>query len=115
MKKNFAIIFAALMLALVMWGLFFENSSTTIMINGQEVVGPFKGVLGVGGLAVALIALVCLAILLALAFAGTGIVVLGCIVIGIGVFSAFMLPFILPIFIPLALVWLFITLMRNKN
>ena len=115
MKKNFAIIFAALMLALVMWGLFFENSSTTIMINGEEVVGPFKGVLGVGGLAVALIALVCLAILLALAFAGTGIVVLGCIVIGIGVFSAFMLPFILPIFIPLALVWLFITLMRNKN
>ena len=115
MKKNFAIIFAALMLALVMWGLFFENSSTTIMINGQEVVGPFKGVLGVGGLGVALIALVCLAILLALAFAGTGIVVLGCIVIGIGVFSVFMLPFILPIFIPLALVWLFITLMRNKN
>lgn len=115
MKKNFAIIFAALMLALVMWGLFFENSSTTIMINGQEVVGPFKGVLGVGGLAVALITLVCLAILLALAFAGTGIFVLGCIVIATGIFSAFMLPFLLPIFIPLALVWLFITLMRNKS
>lgn len=115
MKKNFAIIFAVLMLALVIWGLFFENSSTTIIINGQEIVGPFKGVLSVGGFAVALIALICLAILLALAFAGTGIIVIGCIIIGIGIFSALMLPFLLPIFIPLALVWFFITLIRNKN
>ncbi len=115
MKRNFAIIFAVLLVSLVMWGLFFENSSTTILVNGQEIVGPFKGVLGVGGLAVALIALICLAILLALAFAGTGIIILGCMIIGIGIFSAFMLPFLFPIFIPLALVWFFITLMRNKS
>ena len=115
MKKNFAIIFAALMLTLVLWGLFFENSATTIMINGQEIEGPLKGVLGAGGLVVTLIALICMAILLTLAFAGTGIIIFGCFIAGIGVFAAFMFPFLFPILIPLALIWVFITLIRKKN
>jgi hypothetical protein len=69
MKKNFAVMIATLMVALVLWGLFFEYSSTIIVINGQEIEGPLKGALGAGGLVVALIALISLAILLALAFA----------------------------------------------
>ncbi len=115
MKKNFAIIFAVLMLTLVSWALFFENSATTILINGQVIEGPFKGLLGVGGLAVALIALICLAILLTLVFAGTGIIIFGCIILGIGFVAAFMSPFLFPLLIPLALVWAFIALVRKKN
>ena len=114
MKRNFAIVIATLMVALVLWGLFFENSSTTIMINGQEIEGPLKGMLGAGGLVVALIALISLAILLALAFAGTGIVIFGCIIVAAGVFAAFAFPFLFPILIPLALIWVFITLIRKK-
>ncbi len=58
MKKNFAVMIATLMVALVLWGLFFENSSTMIVINGQEIEGPLKGMLGAGGLVVALIPLI---------------------------------------------------------
>lgn len=114
MKKNFAVMIAALMVALVLWGLFFENSSTIIVINGQEIEGPLKGALGAGGLVVALIALISLAILLALAFAGTGIIIAGCIVVVIGIFSAFVFPFLFPVLIPLALIWAFIALIRKK-
>lgn len=114
MKKNFAVMIAALMVALVLWGLFFENSSTIIVINGQEIEGPLKGALGAGGLVVALIALISLAILLALAFAGTGIIIAGCIVVAIGIFSAFVFPFLFPVLIPLTLIWAFIALIRKK-
>jgi hypothetical protein len=114
MKKNFAVMIAVLMVALVLWGLFFENSSTIIVINGQEIEGPLKGALGAGGLVVALIALISLAILLALAFAGTGIIIAGCIVVAIGIFSAFVFPFLFPVLIPLALIWAFIALIRKK-
>jgi hypothetical protein len=114
MKKNFAVMIATLMVALVLWGLFFEYSSTIIVINGQEIEGPLKGALGAGGLVVALIALISLAILLALAFAGTGIIIAGCIVVAIGIFSAFVFPFLFPVLIPLALIWAFIALIRKK-
>jgi len=114
MKKNFAIVIAILMLGMVLWGLFFENSSTIIMVNGQEIEGPLKGMLGAGGLVVVLIALISLAILLALAFAGTGIIILGCIIVAAGIFTAFVFPFLFPILIPLALVWVFITLIRKN-
>ncbi len=114
MKKNLVIVIAALIVALVLWGLFFENSSTVIMINGQEIEGPLKGMLGAGGLVVALIALISLAILLALAFAGTGIIIAGCVIVAIGVFMAFVFPFLFPILIPLALVWVFIALIRKQ-
>ena len=114
MKKNFAVVIAALLVALVLWGLFFENSSTTIVINGQEVQGPLKGMMGAGGLVVASIALVSLAILLALAFAGTGIIILGCFIVAIGMFAAFVFPFLFPILVPLALIWAFIALIRKK-
>lgn len=114
MKKNFVIVTAVLMVALILWGLFFENSSTMIVINGQEIEGPLKGMLGAGGLVVVLIALISLAILLALAFAGTGIIIVGCIIVAAGIFTAFMFPFLFPILIPLALIWAFIALIRKK-
>jgi hypothetical protein len=114
MKKNFAMVIAVLMGTLVLWGLFFENSSTIIVINGQEIEGALKGMLGAGGLVVALIALISLAILLALAFAGTGIIIVGCIIVAAGIFTVFVFPFLFPILITLALVWTFIALIRNK-
>jgi hypothetical protein len=114
MKKNFAIMIATLMVALALWGLFFENSTTMIVINGQQIEGPLKGMLGAGGLVVVSIALISLAILMALAFAGTGIIIAGCIIVSAGIFTAFVFPFLFPILIPLAMVWAFIAFMRKK-
>lgn len=70
MAKKFAVVLALSITAVALWGLMFENNAITILINGKEVSGPLKVMIGAGGMIVALIALICLAILLALAFAG---------------------------------------------
>ena len=46
--KKLAIALAVLMLAIVAWGLFLESNAVTIVINGEQVTGPLKGVIGAG-------------------------------------------------------------------
>ena len=101
--KKLAIALAVLMLAIVAWGLFLESNAVTIVINGQQVTGPLKGVIGTGGLVVALIALFCAAILLVFVFAGIGVIVLGCFVFVGMILAVLAFPFLLPLLIPLAI------------
>lgn len=109
MKKT-ALLLAVLMLALVAWGIYVEGGTTRIIINGEELTGPFKGIVGVGGLVAASIALLCAAILLAFVFAGLGLFILGgVIVVGI-VAAAVLFPLLLLLLIPLAIVWLFVAI-----
>ena len=68
----------------------------------------------VGGLVVSLVALISFAILLARAFAGTGII-LGCMIIGAGFATALVFPFRLPVLVPLGLVWVYIALTRTNS
>lgn len=113
MKKTFGLILAVLMIALFLWGVFFE--STSIFINGQEASGLTKGMVGAGGLLVSMVALLCFAIMLALLFTGMGIIVLGCMIIGAGLAAALAFPFLLPVLVPLVLVWIYITLTRKSS
>jgi hypothetical protein len=115
MAKKIAIALAVLMFAMAVWGLFFESNSVNIVINGQPVTGPLKGMIGAGGMVIALIALFCAATLLVFAFAGIGIIVLGCLILGAVILAAFAFPFLLPLLIPLAIVWGFIALARHKS
>jgi hypothetical protein len=114
MARKLAIVLAILMLAVVAWGLFFENHAITIVINGQQVTGPLKGAIGAGGLVVALIALFCVATLLVFVFAGVGIIVLAGFILGGVILAGFAFPFLLPLLLPLAVVWGFIALARHK-
>jgi len=114
MAKKLALVLAVLMLVIVVWGLFFENNAVSIVINGQKITGPFKGVIGTGGLVVALVALVCVAILLMFVFAGTSILIVGFLILGGVMMVGIAFPFLLPLFIPLAIVWGFIALIRHK-
>src|SRR2546428_1324395 len=94
--KKLAIALAVLMLAIVAWGLFLESNAVTIVINGQQVIGPLKGVIGAGGPVVAFIRLFCAAILLGFVFAGICAIVLGLFVfvgmILVGLAFTFLLP-----------------------
>jgi len=113
MAKKSAIVLVVLMLAIVAWGLFLERNAVTLIINGEQVTGPLKGAIGAAGLVVALIALFCAAILLAFVFAGIGVFVLGCFVF-IGVILALLaFPFLLPLLIPLAILWMFVAISRR--
>ena len=115
MTKKLAITLAVLMLAIVAWGLFLESNAVTIVINGQQVTGPLKGAIEAAGLVVALIALFCAAILLLFVFAGIGVIVLGCFVIVGVIMAALAFPFLLPLLIPLAILWGFIAITRRTN
>jgi len=115
MARKLAIVLAISMLALVVWGLFFENNATTIVINGQQVTGPLKGAIGAGGMVVALIGLFCVAILSVFVFAGLGIIILGGLILFGVILAGFAFPFLLPLLIPLAVVWGFVALARHKS
>jgi len=115
MARKLAIALAVLMLVIVGWALFAESNAVTIVINGQEVSGPLKGAIGIGGLVVALIALGCAAILLAFVFAGIGVIVLGLVVLAGLVLAMLAFPFPLPVLIPPAIVWAFVALVRRSK
>ena len=115
MARNLAIALAVLMLVIVGWALLAGSNAVTIVINGQEVTGPLKGAIGIGGLVVALIALVCAAILLAFVFAGIGVIVLGLVVLAGLLLALLAFPFLLPVLIPLAIVWAFVAIVRRSK
>jgi hypothetical protein len=112
MTKKLAIALAVVMLTIMAWALFLESDVVTILINGQQVSGPMKGTIGLGGLIVALIALFCAAILLVFVLAWIGIVVLGGFIAVAMILATLAFPFLLPLLIPLAILWLFVALTR---
>ena len=114
MAKKLAIALTVLMLAVVAWGLFLERDAVTIVINGQQVTGPLTDAIGAGGLVVALIALFCTATLLVFVFAGIGLLVLGgAVFVGL-ILTGLAFPFLLPVLIPLAILWGFVAFTRNR-
>ncbi|HUW76179.1 MAG TPA: hypothetical protein VMV70_05820 [Gallionella sp.] len=115
MARKVAIVLAIVMLAIVAWGLFFEAGSTSIIINGHELIGPLQGAIGAAGLIIGLTALFCAAIFLLFVFAGIGIFILGVVILA-GLFMAgFAFPFLLVLLLPLAIVWLFIAVTRKTG
>lgn len=112
MTKQSAIALTLLMLVVVAWGLFLERNAVIIVINGEQVTGPLKDAIGAGGLVVALIAMFCAATLLVFVFAGIGLLVLGGMVILGLILVGLTFPFLLPVLIPLAILWGFVALTR---
>ena len=115
MARKAAIVLALLMLAVVIWGLFFEAGATKIIIDGHELTGPLEGTIGAAGFIVGLIALFCASIILLFVFAGIGIYILACIVFAGLIAAGFAFPFLLVLLLPLAIVWGFVALMRGSG
>lgn len=81
------------------------TDALTLTINGQLVEGPLEALAGVLGLCVAVVVLVCVAILLGFVFAGVGLLVLGVLAFVGLIVLAVMFPFLLPLLIPLFILW----------
>jgi hypothetical protein len=115
MAKKAALVLALVMLAVVIWGLFFEAGATHIVINGQELTGPLEGGIGAAGFIVGLFAVFCAAIFLLFVFAGIGVFILACVVFAGLIAAGFAFPFLLVLLIPLAVLWAFIALIRSSG
>lgn len=114
MARSIAIALVIALLALVGWAMF-QASDITIVVNGQRLSGPMKLAAEGWGLVVALVALVCAAILLIFVFAGIGLIVLGALVFA-GLIAAWIaFPFLLPLLIPLLVVWVFVAAVRGRK
>jgi hypothetical protein len=115
MIRKLALILAALMVAILILSLMAPTGTVSVTINGKEVAGPLSTVLGVWGTLLAAVVLLCVAILLAFVFAGVGLIVLGVFVLVGLILAAVAVPFLLPVLIPLSLVWLFCSIARTSK
>ena len=110
--KNIAIVLVIVVLGVLAWVLF-HSSDIAVIVNGQKLVGPAKLAAEGWGVLVGIVSLFCAAILLVFVFAGTGLMVLGVLVIAGLVAAGFAFPFLLPLLIPLFLVWIFVAAERR--
>ncbi len=97
------------LVALAVLSVFFGHS-VTVVIDGQPVSRVFGGLVSVGGGLVAIVALFCAAIVLALVFAGVWLLLTGIAVFVIFILLAVMSPFLLPLLVPLGIVWLLVAI-----
>ncbi len=115
MTKWIALALAVILIGLAAWGIFAETPALTIVVDGQEMSGSWKGAIGIGGMMLAFVASLCAATLLLFVFAGVWIIVLGLIIVGAMIFAAGISPLLLSLLVPLAIVWAFVALVKHKS
>ena len=115
MVKKTALILALLMVAFLIWTLLGPMHPVSVTIDGHTITGPIEGLVDVWGLMVAGVVLFCVAVLLAFVFVGVGLVVVGSFVLVGLILAAVALPFMLPLLIPLFIVWLFCCVVRKSK
>jgi uncharacterized membrane protein YphA (DoxX/SURF4 family) len=111
--KKISIAMVILLLGIFAWERL-HSGEISLVVNGHELAGSAR--LGSGwGVLVAIVSLCCAAIVLVFALAGLGLVVLGVLVLAGLATAWFAFPFLLPLLIPLFIVWLFVAAMRGNG
>ena len=103
--KKLALVCMVILALVFAWGI--TTSNVAITLNGQAVTGPFAAVAGGWGLVLSTVVFFCVAILLAFILAGVGLLVLGIMALVGFIILATAFPFLLPLLIPLLIVWAF--------
>lgn len=114
MMKSIALTLVILLLALLAW-VMFQSSDISIVVNGQKLVGPAKLATEGWTLLVGIVAVFCAAILLAFVLAGVGLIVLGVLVLAGLVATWLTFPFLLPLLVPLVIVWILVAAVRGRR
>lgn len=116
MKKYAPYIILFLFAALLFnsWG-----NDMTVHFDGDEIDGPLGWMLGTlfagGGALLALFITVMVGVILAVVFAGVGVMLLGSLGIGVMVLALAISPLLLPLVIPVALVWYLVSRPRKAS
>jgi hypothetical protein len=90
--------------------LFVGGNVISITVNGRQITGPFGALIGVWSFILTMVILFCVAILLVFVLAGIGLIILGCLALVGLILAAIAFPFLLPLLIPLFIVWVFCSL-----
>lgn len=120
MKKTatFLIVF---LFALLLWNVFafgLNGGDMVFNIDGDEFDGPLGALLSIlfagGGTLLAILVMTVVGVVLAVVFAGVGIILLGGLGIGAVVLALAISPLLLPLLVPLAVIW-YLTRRASKN
>jgi len=112
MLKSVAIALVIVLFGLLAW-VAFQSSDISIVVNGQKLTGPAKLAAEGWGLLVAMIVLFSVATLLVFVVAGTGLIVLAGLVCAGFLVLWLAFPFLLPLLVPLFIVWIFVAAVRG--
>lgn len=116
--KKFAPLLLLFLFAMVAWEAVDGPSGMSIVLDGDHIDGPFGALVAMlfagGGLLIAVIALLLAGIVLAVVFAGLGVLAVSGLVVGAIVLAALVSPLLLPLLIPIAIIW-YLTSRDRKN
>jgi hypothetical protein len=117
MKKIAAIIILCLF-ALLVWNVFTFGDSV-VNIDGEDVGGPLGALLATffagGGLLLAGVIMLFVGAVLAVVFAGVGILCIGGLAVGACVLALMVSPLLLPLLVPVAIVWFLVSRSRKHR
>ena len=114
MLKKLVSLLIILMIILLAWVLI-SSTDVSVIINGEPITGPLAPTIGIWKLMLAIVILFSVAILLAFVLAGVGLIVLGVLALVGLILVAVALPFLLPLLIPLFIVWAFCALLFGRK
>ena len=88
-----------------------------MQFNGSDIDGPLEWLFGLvfagGGVLIAALVLVCVAVVMGVVLAGVGMVLLAVLAFCVVLALALSTPVLLPLLIPVAIVWLLVS--RNRK
>ncbi|OON60077.1 hypothetical protein B0920_20765 [Massilia sp. KIM] len=116
MKKYAPYLLLALF-ALLLWDV--VSDGMYVNIDGEQIDGPFGFLVGMllagGGTLLGLVITLFVGVVLAVVFASLGVVLLGGLALGMVAIGLVVSPLLLPLLLPLALVWYFVSRARKER
>jgi hypothetical protein len=118
MKKTAAFVLLFLF-ALLLWNVFAWSGTTTFNIDGDDIGGPLGALLATlfagGGILLAGAIVLMVFGMLAVVFAGVGVLCLGALALGALVVALAVSPLLLPVLVPVAIVWYLASRSRKQR
>ena len=119
MKKIFPVLILFL-LAMLIWNLFVgHNNDMSFNFDGDEIDGPVGVLAGLlfagGGILIAGLVMLFVGAVLAVVFAGVGILLVAALGLAAVIVAVAVSPLLLPILLPLAIIWFFVNRSRKNR
>jgi hypothetical protein len=118
MKKTAAFVIVFLF-ALLLWNVFVYGGDMVVNVDGDEFDGPLGALLAMlfagGGTLIAALVMLVVGVVLAVVFAGVGIILIGGLGIGAVVLALAISPLLLPLLLPLAVIWYLVSRSRKNR
>lgn len=118
MKKLLPIIILFIM-AMLLWDMAVDPFSMSFDFDDGDLHGPIGALVAAGlaggGLIIGLLALLFVGVVLALVFAGVGVVVVGALTLGLAIAALALIPVLFPVLVPVAIIWYLMTRDRNRR